>query len=175
MSFSGQRLADSSLCTYPGGRGNTLHGNEPSLLSGAPCMAQRKRGKAAADRPPGWHAAHTSSPWLLLVPTWTKPATPSRMSSLTSSCTSRGPGGGLGPQAHLLDRLWQQDHLRGHSRRQTPMYPQPQPQRTPGHCRRILCEGVSVPTSGTVLGTQSARVCHQSYLEGFRRPWATQT
>ena len=26
-----------------------------------------------------------------------------------------------------------------------------------------------------MLGAQSAHVCHQSYLEGFGRPWATQT
>lgn len=37
----------------------------------------------------------------------------------------------------------------------------------PGHCRRPPAR-VSVPHPQTVLGTQSARVCHQSYLEGFR-------
>lgn len=139
-------------------------------------MAQREeRGRAAADRPRGWHAC-PHQPWLLLVPTWTKPATLwSRMSSLTSSCT--------------LPRAWRWTGSTSTSTGPTlATRPSPWPQSTanadvpssaatsanPGPLPSTPCEGeCSHPQ--TVLGTQSARVCHQSYLEGFRRPWATQT
>ena len=97
------------------------------------------------------------------------------MSSLTSSYT--------------LPRAWRWTGSTSTSTGLTPATrPSPWPQSTanadvlssaatsanPGPLLLTPCEGeCSHPQ--TVLGAQSARMCHQNYLEGFGRPWATQT